>query len=110
MVEANIGEYTPGTIIATWDEGYAYLIRLSEDGSEVWAPVDIDDYVRAPVPQLQQDAGDSCRGDPFQGHFYGDTYQIKGQTGLVHELKVDEFSEDNDGNWQVVVDELHPST
>ena len=34
----------------------------------------------------------NCRGDPFQGHFYGDTYQIKGQTALVHEFNVDEFN------------------
>ena len=38
-------------------------------------------------------------GDPFQGHFYGDTYEIKGQSGLIHEFNVDEFNEDNDGKF-----------
>ena len=46
-----------------------------------------------------KDAGESCCGDPFQGHFYGDTYEIKGQSGLIHEFNVDEFNEDNDGKF-----------
>ena len=33
-------------------------------------------------------------------------YEIKGQTGLVHEFKVDEFNEDNDGYWQDIADQL----
>jgi len=48
MVEANTGKYTAGKVIAVWDEGNAYRIEL-DDGNKtnVWAPVDIDAYVRA---------------------------------------------------------------
>mmetsp|Transcript_24179 Transcript_24179/g.35877 ORF Transcript_24179/g.35877 Transcript_24179/m.35877 type:complete len:400 (-) Transcript_24179:38-1237(-) len=45
-VEANIGTYTKGTIINQWEEGNAYRIRL-DNNNEIWAPVDIDEYVRA---------------------------------------------------------------
>mmetsp|Transcript_32131 Transcript_32131/g.35597 ORF Transcript_32131/g.35597 Transcript_32131/m.35597 type:complete len:460 (+) Transcript_32131:150-1529(+) len=33
-------------IVKQWDEGNAYRIRTIKRGSELWAPVDIDDYVR----------------------------------------------------------------
>jgi G3E family GTPase len=36
-----------GKVIKHWDEYQAYRIRL-DDGTEVWAPIDIDDFVRAP--------------------------------------------------------------
>eukprot|EP01083_Nonionella_stella_P089553 249900_1 len=45
-VEANIGTYTKGTIIKQWEEGNAYRIKL-DNNNEIWAPVDIDEYVRA---------------------------------------------------------------
>ena len=45
-VQAFIGEYADGTVIQQWDDGNAYRIRLS-NGHEIWAPVDIDNYVRA---------------------------------------------------------------
>jgi len=51
-VEANVGEYQTGTIRKQWDEGNAYRIELSKSGTSVWAPVDIDAYVRAPVGAL----------------------------------------------------------
>ena len=48
MVEANIGKYTLGKVIAIWDEGNAYRIEIQNaDKTNVWAPVDIDGYVRA---------------------------------------------------------------
>lgn len=47
-VEANIGDYTKGTILKQWDDGNAYRIQL-ENKNEIWAPVDIDEYVRAPI-------------------------------------------------------------
>mmetsp|Transcript_1999 Transcript_1999/g.3063 ORF Transcript_1999/g.3063 Transcript_1999/m.3063 type:complete len:430 (+) Transcript_1999:104-1393(+) len=46
-VEASVGAYEPGVIIAHWDEGNAYRIRLKTSGEEIWAPLDIDEYVRA---------------------------------------------------------------
>jgi G3E family GTPase len=49
-VEANVGVWAKGVVIAQWDDGNAYRIRVETDRSttEVWAPVDVDAYVRAP--------------------------------------------------------------
>ena len=50
-VLANVGDYTKGVVIAHWDEGNAYRIRLDRSairplGGEVWAPLDIDEYIK----------------------------------------------------------------
>merc|ERR1719498_452644 len=47
-VLANVGTWTPGTIIRTWDEGNPYRVEL-EDGKKtnVWGPVDNDDFIKA---------------------------------------------------------------
>eukprot|EP00565_Helicotheca_tamesis_P001471 CAMPEP_0185735886 /NCGR_PEP_ID=MMETSP1171-20130828/26355_1 /TAXON_ID=374046 /ORGANISM="Helicotheca tamensis, Strain CCMP826" /LENGTH=400 /DNA_ID=CAMNT_0028406331 /DNA_START=52 /DNA_END=1254 /DNA_ORIENTATION=+ len=47
-VEANVGSWKPGEVIEHWDEGNAYRIQLDEDLREIWAPLDIDVYIRAP--------------------------------------------------------------
>jgi len=47
-VEANVGKFQRGKIVRHWDEGNAYRIELEEDKVNVWAPIDIDAYVRAP--------------------------------------------------------------
>merc|ERR1712232_1205251 len=44
-VMANVGKFTNGTVLAQWDDGNAYRVRL-DDGTEVWAPIDIDAYIR----------------------------------------------------------------
>jgi G3E family GTPase len=44
-VMANCGKWKKGTIVKHWDDGNAYRIRL-KDGTDVWAPVDVDGYVR----------------------------------------------------------------
>jgi len=47
-VQANVGEFQNGTVVKTWDDGNAYRIELEdEDGTNVYAPVDVDTYVRA---------------------------------------------------------------
>lgn len=46
-VEANVGSWEKGKILKQWDEGNAYRVRL-DSGTEVWAPIDVDAYVRAP--------------------------------------------------------------
>ena len=47
-VMANVGEFTPGIILAQWDEGNAYRIELLDDAkTNVWAPIDDDNFVRA---------------------------------------------------------------
>jgi len=45
-VEANVGSFQKGKIIKHWDEGNAYRIELDKDKTNVWAPIDIDAYVR----------------------------------------------------------------
>lgn len=44
-VLANCGKWKKGKVIKHWDDGNVYRIRL-EDGNEVWAPVDVDGYIR----------------------------------------------------------------
>jgi len=40
--------WTPGKIIKVWDEGNPYRIELADkDKTNVWGPVDSDDFVRA---------------------------------------------------------------
>lgn len=47
-VYANIGEFTEGRILRTWDEGNPYRVEIqNEEKSNVWVPIDDDDYVRA---------------------------------------------------------------
>lgn len=48
-VEANVGGFEKGTVIALWDDGNAYRIRLRKTKTEIWAPVDINVYVRKPL-------------------------------------------------------------
>jgi G3E family GTPase len=48
-VEANVGKFEKGTILKHWDEGNAYRIELNNaDKVNIWAPIDIDAYVRLP--------------------------------------------------------------
>lgn len=46
-VKANTGTWETGKVIKQWDDGNAYRIRIDGSGQEVWAPVDVDGYVRA---------------------------------------------------------------
>lgn len=49
IVEANIGKFARGKIIKQWDEDNAYRIELQDkDKTNIWAPIDIDQYVRLP--------------------------------------------------------------
>ena len=46
-VYANIGEFTEGRILKCWDEGNPYRVEIqNEEKSNVWVPIDSDDYVR----------------------------------------------------------------
>tara|TARA_Y100000589_G_C27193491_1_gene645773 strand:+ start:3558 stop:4745 length:1188 start_codon:yes stop_codon:yes gene_type:complete len=47
-VYANIGEFAEGRILKTWDKGNPYRVEIqNEDKSNVWVPIDNDDFVRA---------------------------------------------------------------
>jgi G3E family GTPase len=46
MVRANIGEFTKGKILKCWDQGNPYRVEIQdEDRTNVWVPIDSDDYV-----------------------------------------------------------------
>ena len=48
LVYANIGEFTEGRIIKTWDQGNPYRVEIQkEEKSNVWVPIDNDEFVRA---------------------------------------------------------------
>jgi len=58
-VEANCEEWLAGRVVALWDEGNPYRIRL-QSGEECWGPVDTDDFVRRPA------AGKGALRQPLQ--------------------------------------------
>ena len=46
-VYANIGEFAEGKILKCWDQGNPYRVEIqNEERSNVWVPIDTDDYVR----------------------------------------------------------------
>ena len=46
-VYANIGEFAEGRVLKTWDEGNPYRVEIqNKEKSNVWVPIDDDDYVR----------------------------------------------------------------
>jgi len=48
QVQANVGTWREGKVIKQWDEGNAYRIELNDKKkTNVWAPIDIDAYVKA---------------------------------------------------------------
>ena len=48
-VEANTGSYQLGKVVKQWDEGNAYRIEIQNaDKTNVYAPIDVDAYVRRP--------------------------------------------------------------
>jgi G3E family GTPase len=48
LVYANIGEFTEGRIIKTWDQGNPYRVEIqNEEKSNVWVPIDNDEFIRA---------------------------------------------------------------
>ena len=48
IVYANIGEFAEGRILKTWDQGNPYRVEIQNaEKSNVWVPIDNDDYVRA---------------------------------------------------------------
>lgn len=47
-VYANIGEFAEGKILKCWDQGNPYRVEIqNEDKSNVWVPIDNDDFVRS---------------------------------------------------------------
>jgi len=54
-VEANVGSYERGIVVKQWDEGNAYRVELQNaNKTNVWAPVDIDIYIRTPSRKHQR--------------------------------------------------------
>lgn len=49
-VYANIGEFAEGKILKCWDQGNPYRVEIqNEERSNVWVPIDNDDYVRSSI-------------------------------------------------------------
>ena len=47
-VYANIGKFAEGRILKTWDQGNPYRVEIQNaEKSNVWVPIDNDDFVRA---------------------------------------------------------------
>ena len=49
-VYANLGhsDFSEGIVLKCWDEGNPYRVEIqNEEKSNVWVPIDNDDYVRA---------------------------------------------------------------
>lgn len=47
-VQANVGKWVDGVILKQWDDGNPYRIELQDGkGTNVWGPIDSDDFVRA---------------------------------------------------------------
>ena len=61
-VQANVGKWVNGIIVAQWDEGNPYLIEL-QDGkrTNVWGPIDSDQYVRSLKRPPTEDLGRAGR-------------------------------------------------
>jgi len=49
-VQCNIGKFVDGVVLKQWDDGNAYRIEV-QDGKKtnVWAPIDVDAYVRSRI-------------------------------------------------------------
>ncbi|CAJ1950275.1 unnamed protein product [Cylindrotheca closterium] len=48
LVEANVGGYVKAKVLKQWDDGNAYRLEIqNKEKTNVWAPVDIDNYIRA---------------------------------------------------------------
>ena len=49
-VYANIGEFAEGKILKCWDQGNPYRVEIqNKEKSNVWVPIDNDDYVRSSI-------------------------------------------------------------
>ena len=47
-VYANVGQFTEGKILKCWDQGNPYRVEIqNEEKSNVWVPVDSDEFVRS---------------------------------------------------------------
>ncbi len=48
-VQCNVGTFEDGIILKQWDDGNAYRIEIQDKAkTNVWAPIDVDGYVRSP--------------------------------------------------------------
>jgi Cobalamin synthesis protein cobW C-terminal domain len=47
LVEVNVGKWMKGIVLKHWDEGNAYRVEVQDrKKNNVWAPVDVDGYIR----------------------------------------------------------------
>jgi len=49
-VQCNIGKFVDGVVLKQWDDGNAYRIEVQDEKkTNVWAPIDVDAYVRSRI-------------------------------------------------------------
>lgn len=66
-VYANVGEWVPGTILKLWDDGCPYRIQLDDgQNTNVYGPVDIDQYVRKDKPPADKPEKKKPRNTPTE--------------------------------------------
>jgi G3E family GTPase len=77
-VEARTGndQWSKGKILKQWDEGNPYRIELQDAGkTNVWGPIDDDDYVRAPnqsgAAVAKKGKKKKKKGNAHKGHKHG---------------------------------------
>ncbi|MCH1537021.1 MAG: GTP-binding protein, partial [Candidatus Poseidonia sp.] len=50
FVFANVGEFKLGKVLKCWDQGNPYRVEIqNEDKSNVWVPIDDNEYVRKKI-------------------------------------------------------------
>ncbi len=62
IVYANTGQFTKGRILKCWDEGNPYRVEIdNKEKSNVWVPIDSDEFVRPYVRQNFSKLGNLIR-------------------------------------------------
>lgn len=62
IVYANTGQFTKGRILKCWDQGNPYRVEIdNKEKSNVWVPIDSDDFVRPYVRQNFSKLGNLIR-------------------------------------------------
>ena len=74
---AGVGEWINGTIIRLWDQGNPYRIEL-EDGTNVWGPEDVSNFVRPRISskQLRFRNGDKVLANALGGWKFGTVIRV----------------------------------
>ena len=87
-VEVNVGRYARARVIAQWDEGHAYRVHLLDEGTDVWAPVDIVQYIKEANPVLRFPVGTRVECNMGR-HFASGTVTAHWDDGKPYRVKLE---------------------